>query len=337
MRTNVSPKDWEFSLFFNTQKGLNNTTPLGYIDLKRLIEIYKSNYLKKKSKELFNAKTEEERQQIKSLLPYVTPTGSYSYRNNKSILSYNSSLLPLDIDNLSKEDAVECQYILASQRGCVLSIISPRGGGVKALFYLGNEIVQTNHYNILTENRDRIATFLEIPQYREHIDIAQNKLSQPFFIGYNSKAFFNENPLPTRWKIVNTEKKIVEYIPPTLTNRIPTSSIEEKRISAYFDKLLAVDISMFEGIQKGDRHSNIWKVGGISSFIHYAPYLKEEMRSSLYYAVEKMYDSKEEFKKSRGEKTFNSSWDYGLNNPKKNNIIEQIIFESIVESKKEEQ
>jgi len=252
-------------------------------------------------------------------------------------LSYNSSLLPLDIDELSKEDAVECQYILSMQRGCILSIISPRGGGVKALFYLGNEITQTNHYTILTENRDRIATLLDITQYKEHIDIAQNKLSQPFFIGYNSKSFFNENPLPTRWKIVNTEKKIIEHIPPTLTNRTPTSSIEQKRISAYFDKLLAMDVNMFAGIQKGERHSNIWKVGGISSFIHYAPYLEEEMKSSLCYAVEKMYNSKEEFIKSRGEKTFNSSWEYGLNNPKKNNIIEQIIFESIVESKKEEQ
>jgi hypothetical protein len=337
MRTNVTPKEWEFSLFFNTKKGLNNTTPLGSIDLKRLIEIYKSNYLKKKSKELFKAKTDEEKQRIKSLLPYITPTGSYSYRKNENILSYNSSLLPLDIDNLSKEDAVECQYILSMQRGCILSIISPRGGGVKALFYLGNEITQTNHYTILTENRDRIATFLDITQYKEHIDIAQNKLSQPFFIGYNSKSFFNENPLPTRWEIVNTEKKIIEHIPPTLTNRTPTSSIEQKRISAYFDKLLAMDVNMFAGIQKGERHSNIWKVGGISSIIHYAPYLEEEMKSSLCYAVEKMYNSKEEFMKSRGEKTFNSSWEYGLNNPKKNNIIEQIIVESIVESKKEEQ
>jgi len=337
MKTNVTPKEWEFSLFFNTKKGLNNTTPLGSIDLKRLIEIYKSNYLKRKSKELFKAKTDEEKQRIKSFLPYITPTGSYSYRNNESILSYNSSLLPLDIDELSKEDAVECQYILSMQRGCILSIISPRGGGVKALFYLGNEITQTNHYTILTENRDRIATLLDITQYKEHIDIAQNKLSQPFFIGYNSKSFFNENPLPTRWKIVNTEKKIIEHIPPTLTNRTPTSSIEQKRISAYFDKLLAMDVNMFAGIQKGERHSNIWKVGGISSFIHYAPYLEEEMKSSLCYAVEKMYNSKEEFIKSRGEKTFNSSWEYGLNNPKKNNIIEQIIFESIVESKKEEQ
>jgi hypothetical protein len=337
MRTNVSPKDWEFSLFFNTKKGLNNTTPLGYIDLKRLIEIYKSNYLKKQSKELVNAKTEEEKKRIKSLLPYITPTGSYSYRNNQSILSYNSSLLPLDIDELSKEDAIECQYILASQRGCVLSIISPRGGGVKALFYLGNEIVQANHYTTLTENRDSIATFLDITQYREHIDIAQNKLSQPFFIGYNRNSFFNENPLPTRWKIVNTEKKIIEHIPPTYTNRITTSSIESKRIGAYFEKQLERDAQIFALIPKGQRHSNIWKVGGMSSIIHYAPELGESMKGEYRTLIKNLYVDEFEFQTTRAEKTFNDSWEYGLNNPKKNDIIEQIIVESIVESKKEEQ
>ena len=336
MKTNVTPKEWEFSLFFDTQKGLYNTTPLGWINLQRLFEIYKSNYLKTKSKELFKAK-DEEKQEKKSKLPYITPTGTFSYRNNESILSYNSSLLVLDIDNLSKEDAIECQYILSMQRGCVLSIISPRGGGVKAMFYLSNEIILENHYTTLTENKDYIATFLGIPQYANKIDVGQNKLSQPFLIGYNTPCFFNENPNPTYWGIKNIEKKTFEHIPPTFTNRTPTSSIEETRIKAYFDNQLMRDLESFALIQKGERHANIWRVGGMSSIIHYVPSLKEAMKREYLNLIKNLYDDEVEFKKSRAEKTFYSSWDYGLNNPKNNKIIEQIIFESIVESKKDEQ
>ena len=336
MKTNVTPKEWEFSLFFDTQKGLNNTTPLGYINLKRLFEIYKSNYLKTKSKELFKA-SDEEKQEKKAKLPYITPTGTFSYRNNESILSYNSSLLVLDIDDLSKEEARDCQYILASQRGCVLSIISPRGEGVKAMFYLSNEIILENHYTTLTENRGDIATFLYIPQYEDKIDVGQNKLSQPFLIGYNTPSFFNENPLPTYWGIKNIDKKIIEYIPPTFTNRIPTSSIEETRIKAYFDNQLERDSQSFGLIQKGERHANIWRVGGMSSIIHYAPSLIEAMKREYYILIKNLYSDEAEFKKSRAEKTFYNSWDYGLNNPKNNKIIEQIIRESIVESKKDKQ
>ena len=110
------------------------------ISLQRVFEIYNSPYLQSKSIELTTA-TAEEKVKIKAQLPFVTYSGVYSYRNNESILSYNSTLLPLDIDKLpTKQHAIDLQFHLSNQQGCVMSIVSPRGYGVKAFFYLGCEL-----------------------------------------------------------------------------------------------------------------------------------------------------------------------------------------------------
>jgi hypothetical protein len=66
-------------------------------------------------------------------------------------------------------------------------------------------------------------------------------------------------------------------------------------------------------------------VGGVSSIIHYAPHLKEEMRGRLENAIRKMYASEEEFINSRGKKTFNDIWDKAID--KRNIILEDIINE----------
>jgi len=129
-------KDWEFSLFYHPTKGLFNCTPYKSINLDKLFEIYQSPYLITKSNELKTA-SDEQKVLIKSLLPYFTYSGVFTYRNNESIVSYNSSLLPLDIDGLSEQDAIQVQFNLSIQKGCVMSILSPRGKGVKALFFLG--------------------------------------------------------------------------------------------------------------------------------------------------------------------------------------------------------
>lgn len=74
----TKPQEWEFSLFYNTTKGLSNCHPQQTISLQRLFDIYQSPYLQDKSIELSTA-TDEEKEKIKSQLPYITYSGVYSY------------------------------------------------------------------------------------------------------------------------------------------------------------------------------------------------------------------------------------------------------------------
>lgn len=329
--SNSKPIEWRFSLFYNPNKGLNNCTPIDSINLERLMEVYHSPYLKKKSTELKTA-NQEERNKIKRELPYFTPTGVYSYRNNAGIIQYNSSMLPLDIDNLEEEEAEKLQFHLSNQQGCILSVVSPRGRGVKALFYLGCDIEMDNYYKTLESNLNTIAKNLNIEEFERHIDVAQFKLCQPFFIGYNPLIYCNERATSTRWKIENVAKKIIEYNPPTITKRIPSTLIEERRMYAYFDKLCTKEEELFSSLSYGSRHSNIWRVGGLSSYLHYAPQFTNEIKTRLFNAVRGMYKSEEEFKESRAQKTFEGIWNN--QQPRTNKILQMIIEESIIEEYK---
>lgn len=320
-------KEWKFSLFYNVDKGLNNCEPLQEISLHRLISVYKSSYLQEKSKELSTA-SDEQKEKIKNQLPYITPTGTYSYRKNENIKTFNCSLLPLDIDNLNtKEEAIQVQKRLSNQKGCVLSIVSPRGKGVKALFYLGCEIDMLNYYTILKENRHTIAKQLYIEDFEQHIDINQFKLSQPFFIGYNENNFFNLTASPTDWVLLEIEKKIIEYKAPLTTNRTPGSSGELMRIEAYIINECKRIENYYSTLAKGERHANIWKVRGIAGIMHYCPSLTSSINSRLENAIIGMYKDENEAKHQRAIKTFADCWS---NAPQVNNdIIEEIIKDEI--------
>jgi hypothetical protein len=316
-------KDWGFSLFYNTDKGLHNCEPLQEINLWRLFAIYNSPHLATKSKELAIA-TDEQKEKIKAQLPYITPKGTFSYRNNASIKTYNSTLLPLDIDNLkSIDEAREVQWILSEQMGCVLSVVSPRGKGVKALFYLGSEIEMDNHYTILKEGIPQIAKYLDIEQWESNIDANQFKLCQPFFIGYSEYSFFNGNANPTGWYIENIPKKIIEYKPPLTINYTPSTTSELMRIEAYINDCCNRLENLFSNLGEGERHNNIWKVRGISGVTHYAPHLTSSIKQRLFFAVVGMYKSEQEARNRRALKTFEDCWS---NAPQVNNdIIEEII------------
>jgi hypothetical protein len=329
-----SSKEWEFSLFYNPSKGLFNCTPLKAINLENLFEIYQSQYLITKSKELSIA-NEEQKVLIKNLLPYITYSGTYSYRNNQSILSYNSSLLPIDIDGLSEEDAINLQFTLSIQKGCIMSIVSPRGKGVKALFYLANEIELENHYSTLSNNVEYIAKQLNIEDFAKHIDVGQWKLSQPFFVAYSKHHYFNIDAQPTNWLLKDIPKMIVEYIPPKSKNHKYTNSNEQKRIEGCIINEASRLENFFAGLGEGDRHKELWRVGSIASNIHYAPQLDFELERRLYCAVVNMYKSENEAKSRGAIRTFTNIWNEAK--PKNNDLIEKIIEDEYVKRQVEKE
>lgn len=332
----TKPQEWEFSLFYNTTKGLSNCHPQQTISLQRLFDIYQSPYLQDKSIELSTA-TDEEKEKIKSQLPYITYSGVYSYRNNESILQYNNNLLALDIDKLpTKQDAIDLQFHLSLQQGCIISCVSPRGKGVKAFFYLGCEIELKNHYHTLKENVSIIAQELGIVEWEKHIDTAQFVQCQALFIGWNKHSYFNLNAIPTEWKIEEVKKKEMSVSLPTRMKHISIPhSIEQKRIYKYIDKITEKLEDLFFELNGNNRHPNIWRIGGVKNCLHYAPLMEGEIKQRLYNAVVRMYKDEQEAINVRAVISFNAIW----NNTDKedNTILEQIIKEEEAKRKLEEE
>jgi hypothetical protein len=318
-------KDWQFSVFFDAVKGIANSHPTKIVTLKGLFEIYKSSYLLNKSKELAQA-PEQEKKRIKNMLPYFTASGVYSYRNNASIIEYNSDCLLLDIDNLTQEQAKNLQFKLTLQRGCVLSIISPRLQGVKAIFRLGGAIEINNYRATLEHNINKIAHELNIPELAPNIDANQFNQCQACFISFNEIHFFNEHAEPTSWAIENVEKKVIERPPVIQRNHTATNS-ETKRIEAYINKYCARVEKELNGLKQGERHANIWRVESVASCLHYAPQLTSEIKVRLLTAVICMYNTEQEAINERAIITFERYWQRAAN--QSNSVIEEIIKDEL--------
>jgi hypothetical protein len=319
MIENLTPGEWRFSIFHDPNKGRYATKPNGTISLKRLIEIYSSETLITISKQLSEAPTPEERDALKMRLPFITPSGSFTYRNSGSIVAYNSTLLPLDIDNLDPIDAVALRDFLTKIDGCVASILSPRKKGVKALFYIEQRIPFENRFQWLKTNKNNICDHLGLDLIADLVDVSQWATPQAFFLANDPDGFFNPEAIPFSidW---------VPYVEPIVSRPSAMTSFDgtNPRVDQYMTNATNRLIEFFALCGEGERHRNIVKVKPIASWMHYTPHLENEIREKLLTSVVSMYGTHKQAISNGAIKSFNECWDTP---PQPNPTIEGIIYE----------
>jgi hypothetical protein len=313
-------KEHKFSLFYDTEKGIKNTTPKQAIDFKRLVAIYKSDKVNQLTNQLRTA-TAEDKPRIKLQLPFFTPYGTFTHRNNESITHHNSNLIALDFDNLDRPNAEKIKRKLKMQSSCLLCVISPRGNGVKALVLSSDTRTPENNYNVLKLNADNICGGLGIYEYKDYCDKAQFVLCQPMFIAYDKELYYNEDATAKNFNLKQYEPPTIEHqartiIPPSFTNN---------RIDRY---LLNATEKLYNELLRtpeGNRHHSIIKVQKIASWIHYAPHLESEIKNHLQSAVVFMYGGQRTAIEQNGIKSFAEAWNKAPINT--NPTIETIIHE----------
>ncbi len=166
-----------FSMFWGEGDNTKNCHPLKVISFEDLVSLIMNKELKGIDK--------KER-------PYFTPYGTFSYRNNSNLLTYNQDLVSLDYDKITPEQVTLLDKYWSSRRSTLLSMRSPSGNGLKVLLWAetGIDIKQgtQTHYETLKYNRSIFTIMGIVP------DPAQFVLSQPFFIPYNEEFYFNFHP-----------------------------------------------------------------------------------------------------------------------------------------------
>ena len=224
------------SLFYDQKKGIFAVEPKEVINLQRLIQIYKSDFVKLKTSEIQNPDlTHEEKQILKKHLPFVTPYSCSTYRNKESVYHLNSNIFCLDFDDLIIKDAKLLKHLLTQNESTILTAISPRGKGVKAIIYLpqikdiGTEKLRENnthltelinrfdlhqdkattqqienHYYFQKENINRVLNALNVARFKP--DISQLKVVQPFLIAYDEYLYYNLNAKPL-------DVELLQYVP----------------------------------------------------------------------------------------------------------------------------
>lgn len=240
-------KELKFSFFFS-QRGILGTSPTKEISALELIKIYHSEWLINLSKGVKEAQGSTQ-DHLKSLLPYITPYGTFAIRENKSIKHYNSNLIAIDFDKLEPHEISEIRDICRNSQNVFICLLSPRNKGLKVLAFINHEFTIDNHATGIKQNLTKILQHLGLDNFEP--DITQFTLSQGFFLSYDNDMIINLNASAT-----NEPFKIKEPTKREILNSNNTT-FNKGRIDTYIDNLLKRNISEMANAQKGARHPKI--------------------------------------------------------------------------------
>ena len=320
------------SLFYDQKKGLFAVEPKEVINLQRLIQIYKSDFVKQKTSEIQNPDlTHEEKQILKKHLPFVTPYSCSTYRNKESVYHLNSNIFCLDFDDLIIKDAKLLKHLLTQNESTILTAISPRGKGVKAIIYLpqikdiGTEKLRENnthltelinrfdlhqdkattqqienHYYFQKENINRVLNALNVARFKP--DISQLKVVQPFLIAYDEDLYFNLNAKPL-------DVELLQYVPiergeiATIV-KVNFDERVKRRIAGLLRQKVNFIISDIKSNCTNGRHPQIARCVDIFERLHYLPDIANELKTSLRNGIIDMYGSEASARSNNALKSF---------------------------------
>ena len=318
-----------FSFYYDEKKGVYNTTPLAEIDFAQLVKIYKSERLAAATKKLQNAPIEQ-RDELKKLLPYITPHGCFESRRNDKITWHNENLVCLDIDGLNLEELEDVLTALKKNRSTLLAAVSPKMKGVKALIWIHDKLEPGERYKMLSDkgNKVTLAKNLGISKYVDYIDDNQAKLSQPMFLAFDSNLYINELPHPLSvW--LKKPKPPIEAPKPLYK----TAPVEARNKIEHYIKCATKNLcEELAAASPGERHKRIIKVNYIAGILQYAPSITNEVESMLLAAVIHSYGTEKNAISCGAIRSFKAAFD--TTKAIQNKTIEEIIEKEIAAKKK---
>jgi len=169
--------EYRFSLFYNGKDNTKNTIPRKEINLSELVQIIQSDKLKNLPK--------KER-------PYITPYGTFTKRNNDSLVHFNNDIICLDYDKLRHYQRVYILDYWVHQECTLLCVVSPSGNGLKVLLKAEHGFNPETLYNGLKTNSELFGIC------RSEVDLMQFVLCQPMFIPYSENPYFNPHAEPMK-------------------------------------------------------------------------------------------------------------------------------------------
>ena len=310
-------KQLRFSIFetLNSVSGAFQTTPTQTLNFNELLEYYNSPDNKKLSEAIINAPTPEAKDKLKSKRAYYTPYGTFSYRENKSILEKND-VVSIDIDELKdKQEAIEIRNKLAKHPSILFALLSTRGKGVKAMMRINPIDAKQNQVQLKEIFTPYLQNYLNIDVKK--IDKAQFVLSQPCYFSYDADMHINSDAtvLDLKFNYKEPERKPFKAV------SIPGNA--SNNIDKYILKVLENKVNNLT--PDGARHPKLATVKGLAQLTHYAPHLESEILETFISAGERMYNSNEKTKIKQVRKNVMDAWNSSINNPINNEALDSII------------
>lgn len=301
----------KFSLFYDPDLGIKKTEPVKEIGFKDLVRLIVTDRLKAATQQLRDCEDPEEKARLKKQLPFITPHGTFSpKRKNEFIRHHNDNLLVLDIDNLHPQTAIGLRQHFSRLTGCCLSMVSPRGKGVKAMFLTKDVIpanvkVDNERYKMLKANADKILGSLKLVGFE--LDVQQFSLHQPFFVSHDAEAFYNLSPVPRIFEFEPYSEPPPREKPKYIS--VDPGSKASNEIELFILQKTNEVLSKFSSVGTGSRHGSIPEINAVVGRLHYAPHMEEEIKQTLLNGVVSMYGSEKGAKEANAYDSFNRIWE----------------------------
>ncbi len=176
----------QFSFF---KAPVQNTDPYKNIGLKDAYLVITGKYLKTPTKKLRLIEDKVENRNFKaSQFPYVTFSGTFISRNEKSLIEH-SGLIALDFDHIKNLQEIKSKLLIDPFLETELLFISPNGNGIKW-------IVQIDISGKYSHAEMFLALFNYIKNtYEIEIDKACKDVSRATFLCYDPEAYINPKHL----------------------------------------------------------------------------------------------------------------------------------------------
>ena len=316
----------KFSLF-SSPNGIQNLIPKREIDFPELFRVLQSPQLRELTENIRAATDDDTRKVLKKRLPYITPHGTFTTRNNASIAHYNRNFIALDFDDITPSEIDAIKKCLINSRRAYYVGVSPRGKGLKALVKIDHDFAPSNHYESAKFHAKTILKLCNIDPATE-LDLRQFVLSQPFFLSFDENAYFKFDPEPIPFD--DETHKLRPYAPelPIYSKIIDAEKLDPKTkekikrvLSGKFAELTNLYLDATE-----KRHDLIKRVTSFASDIReYLPEREQYYASCIKQAIITMYGGERDAQNHNAIKSFNCAWEDRNNKP--NRIIERLILE----------
>ena len=273
--------DSKFSIIANG--GIKNTLPDKEISLPELVAIYQNKAIKDICQKISIEPDKTKKRELKLLLPYITPYGTFTKRADNLITSYNKNILAIDIDYIKPgADLKKVFNALKSAEGCLLAASSASGKGIKALFYIEykNSDSLNDHFQLLKKNINLIAASIgltdlklksiEDPAKFLELDKMQFVLSQAFFVFKGDLFYFNTRP-PAPLKLNFEPLPPPEPIKPFMAIKINTG--QQLTINDFLLQRLSTVIN---SLNADGKHRQIYKFRDIAKLKKYSDHAHQQ-------------------------------------------------------------
>ena len=174
--------DYEMSFF---KKPITNKKPERTVTLFQVYQVIRSNYYKAVTEELRAINDKEKQRQFKGKnLDYVTPSGTFSYCSDDSLVKH-SGVLCMDLDDLENVEDMKQKLLDDTNFDTLLLFRSPRGNGLKWMIAI--DLDKCDHRTWFTAVRNYLMATYGLTD--KQVDKSCINVSKACFLSYDPDVY----------------------------------------------------------------------------------------------------------------------------------------------------